>query len=138
MVGEMFNISILKWSKLLLESPPWLEKFSKITTLKQGGIRRKSRERMVYFPKSVQNYTHPQIFSIFWIFSAKFLDTHPNFFRFLLFFQDFFYTHPCPTPSPSFPVTTLIYILWRLRTRCFYKKLERASSSRSFLFFAHL
>jgi len=32
MVGEMFNISILKWSKLLLESPPWLEKFSKITT----------------------------------------------------------------------------------------------------------
>ena len=34
MVGEMFNISILKWSKLLLESPPRLEKFSKITTLK--------------------------------------------------------------------------------------------------------
>ena len=34
MVGENFEITSLKWLKMHLNSPPWLEKFLKITSLK--------------------------------------------------------------------------------------------------------
>ena len=64
----------------------------------QGGIRKKSRERMIHFPKLVQNHTHHQIFSIFWIFSTKIFDTHPYFFRLSHFFQK----KITPTPTPMF------------------------------------
>ena len=108
------------------------------TSPRGGGSGKKSVKVWYIFPNQSKITPTPRFFPFFGFFPPNFWTPTPIFSAFCFFSKIFFYTHPCPTPSPSFPVTTLIYILWRLRTRCFYKKLERASSSRSFLFFAHL
>ena len=71
----------------------------------RGGVREKSRERMVYFPKLAQNHTHHQNFSIFGIFSTQNLDTHPYFFYFFpIFIQNL------RTPPNFFPVIRLTLV----------------------------
>ena len=71
----------------------------------QEGIRKKSQERMIHFPKLAQNHTHHQIFSIFWIFSTQIFDTHPYFFHFFPIF-----IRNLRTPPNFFPVIRLTLV----------------------------
>ena len=67
-----------------------------------GGGKKKSVERMVYFPKLAQNHIHHQIFSIFWIFF------HPNFWHPPICFHHFpCYLRNLKTPPNFFTVIRL-------------------------------